>query len=272
MANGQWQVELLITAHLKFATSHFFTMSSPREPIVIESLLQWWKDHRKRERFFSTLRRLIGVLWDFGRDSTPERRRQRYGDMQYDWDYKVNTTSATVGWRNRLLGVFHSPYQPTELALFHEMLSALKVDFREFTFIDLGSGKGRVLLMAADYPFRRIVGIELLPELHRVTQENLSQYKSNSQQCFALETICSDAREFTFPAEPTVLYLFNPLPEEGLVQVIANLDRSLRERARPLYVLYHNPLLDHVLANCSGLRKLSSTYQYCVYGNGAGVK
>jgi SAM-dependent methyltransferase len=243
-------------------------MSSPREPSLIESFFQWWKDHRKREGFFSTLWLLIGVLWEFARDSTPGRRRQRYGDMQHDWDYRVNTTSATIGWRNRLLGMFHSPYQPTEPSLFHEMLSALKIDFCEFTFIDLGSGKGRVLLMAADYPFRRIVGIELLLELDRVAQENLGQYKSSSQKCFTLETICGDARKFTFPPEPTVLYLFNPLPEEGLVQVIANLDHSLRQKPRPFYVLYHNPLLEHALANCISLRKLSGTYQYHVYGTG----
>jgi SAM-dependent methyltransferase len=242
-------------------------MSSAREPKPIETVLQWWKDHRRHDRFFPTLWRLIVMLGEFVRDSTPGRRRQRYGDVQYDWDYRVNTTSATVGWRDRLLGMFHSPYQPTEPSLFHEMLKALKIDFREFTFIDLGSGKGRALLMAADYPFRRIVGVELLPELNRVAQENLSQYKSDSQQCFAIESILGDARKFTFPPEPTVLYLFNPLPEEGLVQVIANLDRSLREEPRPLYVLYHNPLLDHVLAKCSGLGKHSGTLQFCVYAS-----
>ena len=240
---------------------------SPREPSLIDSFFQWWKHHRKRNRLLPTMWRLIVMLWEFARDSTPSRRRQRYGDVQYDWDYRVNTTGATIGGRARLLGMFHSPYQPTEPSLFHEMLRALSIDFREFTFIDLGSGKGRALLMAADYPFRRIVGIELLPELHRVAQQNLSQYKSSSQRCFTLETICSDARKFSFPPDPTVLYLFNPLPEEGLVHVIANLDYSLREKPRPLYVLYHNPLLEHVLANCSALRKLSGTHQYCVYGD-----
>ena len=120
--------------------------------------------------------------------------------------------------------------------------------------------------MAADYPFRRIVGIELLAELHSVALENLCQYKSNSQKCFELEAICGDALTFPFPAEPTVLYLFNPLPEEGLSQVMVNLGRSLRDQPRPFYVLYHNPVLEHVLAN-SRLRKLSGTTQYCVYGN-----
>jgi hypothetical protein len=63
--------------------------------------------------------------------------------------------------------------------------------------------------------------------------ENLSKYRSESQKCFALESICADATEFPFPAEPIVLYLFNPFPEAGLKRMIANLElslRSIRER------------------------------------------
>ena len=213
----------------------------------------------------SALRRLAALLWEFVRESTPSRRRQRYGDVDYDWDFRVDTTSATVGWRERLLGALHSPYQATEPALFHEMLSHLKIDFRDFTFIDLGSGKGRTLLMAADYPFRRIVGVELLSALNNIAQENIRRYKSDSQKCFAVESVCSDAREFVFPPEPVVLYLFNPLPEPGLEQVIANLERSLRENSRQVYVLYHNPLLEHVMARCVGLKKLVGTQQYSIY-------
>jgi hypothetical protein len=212
----------------------------------------------------------VTAIWEFVRDSTPERRRQRYGDAEYDWDHHVNTTSAAVGWRNRLLGVFHSPYQPTEPDLFREMLSALRqqshFDFHDFVFVDLGSGKGRTLLMASDYPFRRIVGVELLPALHQAAQENLSKYRSESQKCFALESICADATEFVFPVEPIVLYLFNPLPEPGLRRMMGNLEQSLREHPRAVYVLYHNPLLEHVLSGSPGLRKLHATHQYAVYG------
>ena len=144
-----------------------------------------------REGRFAATRQFVAAIWEFVRDSTPERRRQRYGDAEYDWDHRVNTTSAAVDWRNRLLGVFHSPYQPTQPDLFREMLEALKqqshFDFRDFVFVDLGSGKGRTLLMASDYPFRRIVGVELLPALHQAAQENLGKYRSESQKCFALE-------------------------------------------------------------------------------------
>ena len=233
------------------------------------SARQWWNDVAAREGGIAATRQLLSAVWEFVLDSTPERRRQRYGDAEYDWEYRVNTTSAALGWRERLLGVFHSPYQPTESVLFHEMLEALRQqthsDFNDFVFVDLGSGKGRTLLMASDYPFRRIVGVELLPALHQAAQENLRRYRSESQMCFALESVCADATEFSFPAEPTVLYLFNPFPESGLRRMIANLEQSLREHPRAVYVLYHNPLLEHVLGESAALSRVGGTPQYSVY-------
>ena len=160
--------------------------------------------------------------------------------MEYDWEHRVNTTSGTVGWRERLSGVFHSPYQPTDAALFREMLGSLPIDFSEFTFVDVGSGKGRTLLMASEYPFRRIVGVEVLPELDRAAQENIRSFKSPAQCCMQIESVCADAREFVLPEEPLVLYLFNPLAEAALRGMIGRLKQS----PRPLWVVYHNPLLD----------------------------
>lgn len=228
------------------------------------------------EGYYRATRRLLGVLWEFARDSTPERQRQRFGDADYDWDYRVNTTSGAVGWRDRLLGQFHSSYQPTEPAAFHEMLTALQqsstpdqttINLRDFTFIDLGSGKGRTLLMASDYPFRRIIGVELLRSLHQTAEQNARQYKSESQKCFAIESICADATAFPFPDEPLVIFLFNPFPESGMRQVFVNLGHSLRIHPRAVYVLYHNPLLEYVLSEGGFLRKISGTHQYSVFTN-----
>jgi SAM-dependent methyltransferase len=229
------------------------------------ALCGWFCEQWHQEGFLRALRRLLGLLRDFGRDSLPSRRRQRYGDVDYDWKQRVDTTGATVGWRDRLLGLFHSPYQPTEPGLFQEMLANLKVDFREFVFLDIGSGKGRALLMAADYPFRRVMGIELLPALNQIAQENIRKYKSGSQRCFAIEAICGEAREFVFPLEPLVVYLFNPLPEAGLAALMANLERSLQQRPRPVIVIYHNPVLEAVLLRCAFLKKVGGTHQYSIF-------
>jgi SAM-dependent methyltransferase len=236
---------------------------------VSRAAWRWWNDIACREGTLAATRQLFVALWEFVRESTPERRRRRYGDAEYDWDHRVDTTSAAVDWRDRLLGAFHSPYQPTEADLFHEMLDALlersQIDFHDFVFIDLGSGKGRTLLMASDYPFRRIVGVELLPALHQTSQENIRKYRCASQQCFALESICADATNFQFPPDPIVLYLFNPFPEAGLTEMIANLEQSLRAHPRKVYVLYHNPLLGHLLSESPALSKTGGTHQYAIY-------
>jgi len=250
--------------------------STQAQPSVLRTAWQWWKYAAAYEGSIRATRRLLGVLWEFARDSTPERLRSRFGDADYDWDYRVNTTSGAVGWRDRLWGMFHSAYQPTEPAAFHEMLGVWRqiilganLDFGDFTFIDLGSGKGRTLLMASDYPFRRIVGVEVLPSLHQIAQENVRQYKSEAQRCFALESICADATDFPLPDEPLVLYLFNPFPESGMRQVAANLERTLQAAPRPVYVLYHNPLLEHVLNERGGMRKVLGAEQYSVFGSGS---
>jgi hypothetical protein len=246
--------------------------SSIAQDVSLPSALRgWWNDTVARDGRMAAARQLLAAMWEFVRDSTPERERQRYGDVDYDWDYRVNTTSAAVTWHDRLIGIFHSAYQPSEPAAFHEMLDALaentRLDVRDFTFIDLGSGKGRTLLMASDYPFRRIVGVELLPALHRIAQENVSRYRSAAQTCFSVEAVCADARQFVFPAEPLVVYLFNPLPEAGLKRVVANLDESLRAQPRATYVLYYNPLLEHVLAQSAALRRIGGAQQYSVYAS-----
>jgi hypothetical protein len=240
----------------------------------------WWREHAGANGTLGASSLLLRELWGFLRDSTPSRRRQRYGDMDYDWEQRVNTTSGTVGWRTRLVGIFHSPYQPTDPALFREMMAALPIDFCNFTFIDIGSGKGRTLLMASEYPFKKIIGVELIAELHRAAEENVSGYQARSNQSHSqrdayprgtptepvrIETLCMDAREFVFPETPLVVYLFNPLPEAGLRQVMCNLEQSWERTPRPVWIVYHNPLLEGVLAESARLVKVASKKEYSVF-------
>jgi hypothetical protein len=130
-------------------------VSTGSQPSLFASFRQWWSGNASRHGVLSTLRTLLSEIWDFVRESTPERRRRRYGDVEYDWNFPVDTTSATVSFRNRLLGVFHSAYQPTEPALFDEIMGAIPIeDPSGFVFVDLGSGKGRTLLI---HPFPEAV-------------------------------------------------------------------------------------------------------------------
>jgi SAM-dependent methyltransferase len=239
------------------------------------ALRRWWREQAREKGAAAATSLLIHNLWTFVRESTPERKRQRYGDMEYDWEHRVNTTSGTVGGRARLLGLFHSAYQPTDLALFREMMASLpalsqQFAFDAFTFVDLGCGKGRTLLMASEYPFRRIVGVELIAELHRAAQENIRAYHSATQQCRQIEALCADACKFEFPEEPLVLYLFNPLPEHALSQVLLRLEKSLERAPRAVWIVYHNPLLERVIGGRTvfvriGGVRVGGTEQYSIY-------
>src|SRR5512147_1672880 len=92
------------------------------------------------------LRAVLADLWYFLRDSTPERRRARFGDLDFDFDRHVDTTASNLAAGTRLAGAAAGAgYQPTDPALFRQMMDQLPIDFSRFTFLDLGSGKGRAL-------------------------------------------------------------------------------------------------------------------------------
>jgi len=236
------------------------------------AIRSWWREAVRREGLLSAGRQFAASLREFALDSTPDRRRARYGDADYDWDHRVNTTAGGLDWRARLIGTLHSPYQPTDPETFQAMIAdwmdKTAANPRAFTFCDLGSGKGRTLLMASHYPFRRIVGVELLASLHVIAQENIARYKSESQQCAVIESICADATEFPLPPGPLLLYLFNPFPAAGLKKLLIHLEPRMRS-ACDVHVLYHNPLLEDLLEAQSGLKKLGGTHQYSIYSNGA---
>jgi len=226
---------------------------------------RWWRDERDQAALVTVLRRLLSIGYELVRDSLPDRKRQRYGDADFDWQYRVNTTSGGVGWRARLIGLLNSSYQPMDGELFSEMLNALGIDYSEFTFLDIGSGKGRALLMASAYPFQRILGIELLPELNDIAEDNILRFPSSEQRCKRVEAICADATTFPFPADPLVVYLFHPLPATGFTKVMRNLEISWRESPRAIYVVYANPIFEPMLEHWPVVHKVAGSHQYSLF-------
>lgn len=105
----------------------------------------------------------------------------------------------------------------------------------------MGSGKGRVLLVASEFPFARIVGVELSRELHRIAEENVKQYRSASQKCAAFSLHCMNAVGYSFGPEPLVLFLSNPFGKKSLCRILDRLEDSLRARPREVFVVFVNP-------------------------------
>src|SRR5690348_15240228 len=96
---------------------------------VKSAVYAWWREQRQRSTFLTTSRMFTAIMVEFLKESTPEQKRQRFGDADYDWEYRVDTTSANVSWQSRFIGLLNSSYQPIERDLFHEMLNALGVDY-----------------------------------------------------------------------------------------------------------------------------------------------
>ncbi|MGH9391212.1 MAG: class I SAM-dependent methyltransferase, partial [Vicinamibacteria bacterium] len=133
-------------------------------------------------------------------------------------------------------------YEPTPAEVFREMLSKIPFDPRDFVFVDFGSGKGKVLMLAAHYPFRSVVGVELWEDLHRIALENLASFREHPDCAADVTSVRMDAAALPLPEEPLVLYFFNPFPETVLTRVLANLRESLARAPRRVYVLFYAPV------------------------------
>jgi len=138
-------------------------------------------------------------------------------------------------------------YYPITRGGFEPAMSALDVPLEDFTFVDLGSGKGRALFFASDRPFRKIVGVEIAPALHEVAETNVRLYQSPEQRCDRFELVCSDAAVWTPPDDDLVVYVFQPFPEDVFARVMQNLDASLARSPRPLVIVYLNPIFERAV-------------------------
>ncbi len=237
------------------------------------SLSRLWREGKRHYGVWRTLRELTSSFWRAMIELTPSHRQARYGDLDYDLEHSVNTTRANVSFRIQWIATLAgSPYYASDPWLFAEIMQALvspplTTCLEEFTFIDLGSGKGRALLMAAEHPFRRIIGVELVQGLHQACLENVEAAREGRPEAPPIEALCMDARDFQFPLEPLLVYLFNPFPEPVFAAVLSNLRRSTLENPRPIYVAYRYIEHEQLLAESDWLAKVAGTEQWAIYRN-----
>lgn len=129
-------------------------------------------------------------------------------------------------------------YTPMPEKTFHAQIAPLELNTHEYTFVDFGSGKGKVLLMASDYPFKKILGVEFASNLHEVALSNLANYRSEKQQCSDLHPLLEDASTFSIPPGPCLLFFYAPFQGQVLVDVLENIRRSIVASPRPLVILF----------------------------------
>jgi SAM-dependent methyltransferase len=181
------------------------------------------------------------------------------GDRTYLSDLEIPS-------RNWIYGTDYIAIEPER---FHELLSQLKISFEDFVFVDFGSGKGRALLLAAEFPFKRIVGVEFAPELHAIAQRNIRSYENPKQRCSNIESICMDFSEYELPDEPCVLYFFDPCEGSVLAKTLENIRSSLERRPRTIYLLYVAPPQEGVERAAAFLALVAhdAARNFCIFTN-----
>ncbi len=127
-------------------------------------------------------------------------------------------------------------YQGTDSLFFNNAMSSLKIDFKDFTFIDFGSGKGKALFLASFYPFEKIIGIEFSEALNRIALENIRKFNKPN-----IESYCIDAVDYNIPRKNLVCYFYDPFNENIMEKVIENISKAYKECGRDIVIVYGNP-------------------------------
>ena len=180
----------------------------------------------------------------------------------FDLEFEVRTSGLVAG-RDLKSGHkadrHNTAYFGVAPSVFQEMIvrwrrlkPAAAID--EFTFVDMGAGMGRAMLLAAEFPFRAVLGVELNPTLARIGRRNMALWRAAGRDKSPMRMMCRDAVEFNLPAGPTVAFLFNPFGAPVLRKLLRKWSEEVREGQ--LDILYVNNEQGAVLDKQAGFARL----------------
>ena len=172
-------------------------------------------------------------------------------ESRHPFDRTYGTDTSGFASAKRLPRSEHSPstepywgsvYWGSQPSFVRSAIAALPPQ-HAFTFIDLGCGKGRALIVASEFHFREIIGVELSPTLANIARKNAQIIKARFSGRTGILIKEGDAGAFQFPAGNLVVYLYNPFGREVLLRVIAALEMAISAHPREVYVVYMYPNL-----------------------------
>lgn len=130
-------------------------------------------------------------------------------------------------------------YAPVPYRVLRKIFNTVLIREHEDVFLDMGCGMGRPLVIAAQYPFRRILGVEISAELCAVASKNIARIRDRAR-CQDIGVIHADATHYTIPDDVTVIFFANPFRGETLHKVVENVRQSLLRNPRLLKIVYFN--------------------------------
>lgn len=131
-------------------------------------------------------------------------------------------------------------YEPTPVAQAEALLDASPLAPERATFVDLGAGMGRIVLLAARRPFRTVIGVEISPALAEIARDNLANARDAARVARDVRIVRADATDYRFPPGDLVVYLYNPFQAPVLDAVLINLRASAKRRE--IVLLYHTAI------------------------------
>jgi SAM-dependent methyltransferase len=192
------------------------------------------------------------------REQLYQRQATRYcHELAFDLRYRVDTRG--IVWNT---GDEHSVhYQGTDARQFHTLIQ--QATHNDRVFVDLGSGKGKAVLLAAGYRFNRAIGVEISAELTAVAQRNIESYRGRLD-C-PVQFVTANAERWEIPTEPVVVYMNNAFDATILERVLENLTRSLCEHPREATFVYHAPFQRHVTDSSPALTAVVDCARWVIY-------
>lgn len=168
------------------------------------------------------------------------------------------TTSGIIHWRDLGLDKNSESYEAIDYGTFAHVLRRIVIH-PDDVFLDYGCGMGRVIVLAARQPFRRVIGVELSPKLCSIAERNL-QLARRRLACSAVDIVNMDASAFVVPDDVSVVWLFSPFFGEVMRQVIMRLRESLEAVPREITIVHVIP--DNVTSAFRECDWLSKTAEF----------
>jgi predicted RNA methylase len=192
---------------------------------------------------------------------------ERWFDFRYGTDTVTEATfkALTIDSPNEALGV---DYSPTRIRPFRRVMSRLVLP-SDSAFVDFGSGKGRVLLMAAAYGFKRITGVEFARELCHIARQNVERYRGKTGIETDIRIVEADAVDYEIQDDDNCFFMNNPFEAAVMKKVVRNIAASLAKRARRILIVYNNPHWCHAIIVEQGFLPVLTldADDYTVYSN-----
>ena len=198
---------------------------------------------------------------------------RRIDDLEFDRRFGTDTAASIPAWKlsdvpsgNRVHATNYVASHEKHVLMLFRMLP---IQPEDYAFVDLGSGKGKVLLLAAEYGFTRIVGVEFSPSLHAIAQANIGRYKSVCARKCSIDSVCQDAADWPIPSEKLVLFLYGPFHEPVFRSVVARLRQSLETHDRPVFLVNFGVPLVEAIRKIDFLHPLPGEAGQWIYSNKA---